>query len=294
MLQSLQSMTGYGKAENDTPELTITIEVKSLNSKFLDINLRLPKEFGEKEIDIRNLLQEQLERGRLAVSIDFQRKTENAQLPLDEKMVINYYKQLKNIALSVDANVSDIFQLAVTMVQDSQRSTKNPTISPEEWQLVLKTLQKALADCLTFRKNEGKILSSKFLEYNQNIQTLLEKVTEQDPRRLEAVRERLRTKVSELLNENFDANRFEQELIYYIEKLDISEEKVRLQKHLDYLNEMLKSGDTNGKKLNFIAQEIGREINTIGSKANDAVIQRFVIEMKEELEKIKEQSANIL
>jgi len=290
----LQSMTGYGKTQKDNENCSSEIEVKALNSKFLDLNLRIPRELNEKELEIRNLVQEYLERGKVNLNIDFQRKINTVRLALDEQNLMQYYEQLSQISQKLQANTSDLFRLAVQMAENNQKNTIE-TLSEEEWTLVKETLIQTLEQCKKFREQEGNILKDKFLEYSKNIENFLKDVETQDPKRLENIRERLHNRVKEMKqDESFDKNRFEQELIYYIEKLDISEEKVRLQKHLDYLVEVLQSSASNGKKINFISQEIGREINTIGSKANDATIQRYVVGMKEELEKIKEQSLNIL
>lgn len=290
----LQSMTGYGKAKKDTENFSVEVEIKTLNSKFLDLNLRIPKDLGERETEIRTLVQEYLERGKASVSIDIQSKNQTQSLPISEELISAFYGHLLKISQKLHADTTDIFRISVQMAENSQKSAIT-TLAEEEWLLVKETLIEALKTCKQFRTQEGAVTQAKFLEYTLNIQNLLQKVAEQDKPRLEYIRERLHQKFAELKNdEAFDKNRFEQELIYYIEKLDITEEKVRLQKHLEYLKEVLQDKASNGKKINFISQEIGREINTIGSKANDATIQRLVVEMKEELEKIKEQSLNIL
>ncbi|MCU0439564.1 MAG: YicC family protein [Raineya sp.] len=290
----LQSMTGYGKAQKDSENCSAEIEVKALNSKFLDLNLRIPRELNEKELEIRNLVQEYLERGKVNLTVDFQRKANTVRLALDEQNLIQYYEQLSQISQKLQANTQDLFRLAVQMAENNQKNSIE-TLSEEEWSMVKETLIETLEQCKKFREQEGDVLKYKFLEYTLNIENLLKDVENQDPKRLENIRERLHNRVKEMKqDESFDKNRFEQELIYYVEKLDISEEKVRLQKHLDYLRKELTSSASNGKKINFISQEIGREINTIGSKANDAIIQHYVVGMKEELEKIKEQSLNIL
>ena len=290
----LQSMTGYGKAQKDTENISIEVEIKTLNSKFLDLNLRIPRDLSEKETEIRTLIQEYLERGKVSINIDFQRKSQNNELPVPEILIVEFYERLLKISNRLHADTTDIFRIAVQMAENSQKNLSNP-LSEEEWVAAKEALVDALETCKQFRLQEGAITQAKFLEYTKNIEVLLQKVAEQDKPRLEHIRERLHQKMNDLKqDEAFDKNRFEQELIYYIEKLDITEEKVRLQKHLEYLKDILKDKTSNGKKINFISQEIGREINTIGSKANDATIQRYVVEMKEELEKIKEQSLNIL
>jgi len=290
----LQSMTGYGKARKDTEQFSIEIEVKTLNAKFLDLSLKTSRDLGEKETAVRTLTQEYLERGKVSLTIDLQRKNQSSELPISEELITVLYERLLKISQKLHADTTDVFRIAVQMAENSQKNVVS-TLSDEEWITVKETLVEALNHCKQFRLQEGAILKAKFLEYTKNIETLLQKINEQDKPRLTYIREKLYQKMQELKNDDsFDKNRFEQELIYYIEKLDINEEKIRLQKHLEYLKEVLQDKNSNGKKINFISQEIGREINTIGSKANDATIQRYVVEMKEELEKIKEQSLNIL
>ncbi len=296
----IKSMTGFGAATVEKENVTVTVEVKSLNSKFLDVNFRLPKNFSDKEIELRNLLTQSLERGKVNLSIDVQRNGEvKSKVTINRELVGAYYRDLQETALAMGADtMHDLFRLALLMpdAYTSEASTEETRLEAQrEWDLTRAATEKALEECNRFREQEGKTLGQKFLEYTERIGGLLQRIAEQDPQRVKTVRERLQKHVTDLMtDEQFDRNRFEQELIYYIEKYDISEEKVRLKTHLDYFLEVLQAPDANGKKLNFIAQEIGREINTIGSKANDAVIQRYVIEMKEELEKIKEQSLNIL
>jgi uncharacterized protein (TIGR00255 family) len=287
-------MTGYGKAQLDHELLQVTVEIKTLNSKYLDISLRQPRELNEREIEIKSLLQKELERGKININIDLERK-KAPQIALDEGLVQAFYLQLSGMAEKLQAPGQDIFRLAVQFADNASGRSSLQALAEEEWQLIRQAIVEALANCNSFRLQEGQVLKESFVSYIQQIEALLVQIEAQDPRRIAAVKERLRSRLQDIAHdEKFDQNRFEQEMIYFIEKLDISEEKVRLRKHLRYFLEMLHSESSNGKKLGFVAQEIGREINTIGSKANDADIQRLVIEMKEELEKIKEQSLNIL
>ncbi|MDX1904293.1 MAG: DUF1732 domain-containing protein, partial [Thermonemataceae bacterium] len=214
---------------------------------------------------------------------------------INSEVLKTHFYRLQAIALELSADQADVFRLALQMpdviVQDILQGDEQEA----DWAIVLGVFEQALAKCEAFRQQEGVALTQNFIEYGQNIEKYLQKVIEQDPQRIETIKNRVQDRLAEIAqSEQFDKNRFEQEMIYYIEKLDITEEKVRLQNHLDYFTQTLHDKEANGRKLNFIAQEIGREINTIGSKANDAVIQRLVVDMKEELEKIKEQVSNIL
>lgn len=288
-----KSMTGYGSAVSETDKLDINVEIKSLNSKFLDLNLKLPKEFADKEIEVRALVSKTLERGKISLQIDLQQKGEvKAKVSINKELVKQYYKDLLETADFLGAEKSDLFKIALQMPRavDSMEDEQ----SEEEWLKVLSVIQNAVQKCDSFRLDEGKVLAEKFKEYITKIHNLLEKIKELDPERINIVRERILSHFSNYnLADVMEKARFEQELIYYIEKLDITEEKVRLQNHLDYFLETMAT-ENSGKKLGFISQEIGREINTIGSKANDSRIQKLVVEMKEELEKIKEQAMNIL
>lgn len=288
-------MTGYGLASFETGNMAITVEVKSLNSKFLDINLKTPKEYNDKELEIRNVLGNTLERGKLGLSIEVSQKGDvKPKVSINRELVKYYYEDLRQTATMVGASDSDLLKVALQMPKAINAGSESEGTT-KEWDTILKVVKEAIGKCEEFRLNEGKVLEVKLEDYIKNIGEQLKRIDEADPQRIKSVRERIKSHIAEYqLGEQVDQNRFEQELIYYIEKLDISEEKVRLRSHLQYFLETMKSKDANGKKLGFIAQEIGREINTIGSKANDALIQRFVVEMKEELEKIKEQSLNIL
>ncbi|HEY8402936.1 MAG TPA: YicC/YloC family endoribonuclease, partial [Cytophagaceae bacterium] len=289
------SMTGYGLSKSETETLEITVEIKSLNSKFLDLNFRVPKEYSDRELEIRSLLSSTLERGKITLTIDVQQKGEaKPKVFINKELLKQYYNELKEGAELVGAESSELFKLALQLPKVIDTGSEIVDNS-EEWNQIAAVLKAAIAKCEDFRVNEGKTLQNKMSEYIRKIESLLAKVEEYDPARIANIRSRIQNHFKEYnLSDQVEQGRFEQELIYYIEKLDISEEKVRLKKHLDYFLETMANKDANGKKLGFISQEIGREINTIGSKANDANIQRLVVEMKEELEKIKEQSLNIL
>lgn len=284
----IQSMTGYGKEVVQLPSKTITIEIKSLNSKGLDLNTRVPSAYREKELEIRDLLAKNLQRGKIDFSLYIEVTGEEVTTQLNEAVVKQYIKQLANV---VNGNQVELLKMAVRM--PDALKTEREEIDEKEYETILKVIDKALGAINKYRTDEGLVLENDFLERAKTISKLLDEVVALDPERIAAVKERLRKAVLEL-KEKVDENRFEQELIYYLEKYDITEEKVRLKNHLDYFEQSLNSHDSNGKKLGFITQEIGREINTIGSKANYAPMQQVVVQMKDELEKIKEQALNVL
>ncbi|AKD54391.1 YicC/YloC family endoribonuclease [Spirosoma radiotolerans] len=294
----LKSMTGFGNATVEAGGLSVTAEVKTLNSKFLDIYCRMPRQFSDKEIELRALLTQQLERGKVELSLNLTRV--NAVRPgvtINRPLVLAYVSDLKETANTMLMSIpdSDVLQLALQQPNAYLTESNDTTADSSDWETVLAAVKEAIQRCDGFRKQDGAVLESKFQEYIQIITDRLADIEEHDVRRIPAVRDRMRNSVRELLDsESFDQNRFEQELVYYVEKFDISEEKVRLNNHLNYFLEVLATEEANGKKLNFISQEIGREINTIGSKANDSSIQRFVVQMKDELEKIKEQTMNVI
>jgi uncharacterized protein (TIGR00255 family) len=295
----IYSMTGFGKSQKELQDLQIRVEVKSLNSKFTDIFCRVPKSLSAKEIDIRNYLTQQLERGKMELNLHLQKNNENVeQSILPQGQIVTYFTELKRLATELGiSNIDENALYLQAMSMPSLNSTDHSQDEEEEiealWKVVFEAVEEAVKECKAFRAREGKVVEDKFREYIAAIKSGLAQVLEQDKIRMPGIRERMRNALLELgLKEDFDQNRFEQEVVYYIEKFDISEEKVRLATHLDYFIEILEEG--NGKKLNFMAQEIGREINTIGSKANDSTIQRLVVNMKDELEKIKEQTANVL
>lgn len=284
----IQSMTGFGKHVVQLPSKKITIELKSLNSKNLDINARLPQFYREKELELRKMIASALNRGKVDFSLYVEITGEETTAEVNTGVVKNYMEQLAEIAKGDDIK---LLELALRM-PDTLKTDKDE-IDEEEYKAITEALNEALAKMVEFRNEEGKVLEEDFVARLNNLNELLEAVKTMDPERLGTVRERLEKAVADLKVE-LDANRFEQELIYYLEKYDITEEKVRLANHLKYFETTLNSTESNGKKLGFISQEIGREINTIGSKANYAPMQQLVVQMKDELEKIKEQMLNVL
>lgn len=293
-LRMLKSMTGYGISVFDSGNIKYTVEIKSLNSKFLELSLRIPKSFSEKEFQLRNECNKQIERGKVSLSINVEQAeaTEKA-AGIDKELLKHYYNQLKAVSNELNEPAGNLLQLALTLPEVVKYEEE--TVSEEEWRIVEKTFQQALAAFQKFRADEGNVLEQDIKFRIGVILKNLELVEIEEPKRVPLIRERLNQFLEEAVGrENLDQNRFEQELIYYIDKLDITEEKIRLKSHCDYFLETLKNADANGKKLGFISQEIGREINTLGSKANDANIQKLVVGMKEELEKIKEQLLNVL
>lgn len=284
----IYSMTGYGKSVLQLPTKKITIELKSLNSKNLDLNARMPSIYREKELAIRKILADKLVRGKVDFSIYVETTAEDTSTQINTPVVKQYMEQLKHV---VNADDLDLLKMAVRF--PDALNTVREEINDEEWRAIEAGIFSAIEDLIKHRLNEGKVLEIDFNNRVVAINALLEKVITMDPERVEGVRERLQKGVEEL-KEKYDENRFEQELVYYIEKFDITEEKVRLKNHLNYFTESINSKDSNGKKLGFISQEMGREINTIGSKSNYAPMQQLVVQMKDELEKIKEQLLNVL
>ena len=284
----IQSMTGYGKSVLQFPTKKISLEIKSLNSKNLDLNTRMPSVYREKELHIRKLIASHLVRGKVDFSLYLEITGEETTSKVNEPVVKTYMKQLKDI---VNSDETELLKMAVKM--PDALSTERDDINADEWKLIEDGIKATLEKIKDYRIQEGKALEKDFVNRVENIDKLLEQVIKIDPERIENVRERLNRGIAEL-KEKVDENRFEQELVYYIEKFDITEEKVRLHNHLEYFVKSLNSADSNGKKLGFIGQEIGREINTIGSKANYAPMQKMVVQMKDELEKIKEQLLNVL
>lgn len=288
-------MTGFGQASVDEGQSRIYIEVKSLNSKFLDLNLRLPKAFSDKELEVRNLVSEKLERGKVSLSVEYEKVSDGTvKQTYNETLFLAYYAELKKLADRVYAPYESIFELALNSPDVIQGNLREE-VGEEVWTKVKSLLLDALKQCDDFRQDEGKVLGTMLANCCRVIEESLEEIKALDPRRVARIRDRLKSNVVSFFGEEgFDTNRLEQEIIFYVEKLDINEEKVRLKSHLDYFMTALREPHSNGKKLGFIAQEIGREINTIGSKSNDADIQKHVVVMKEELEKIKEQLNNIV
>jgi len=284
----IYSMTGYGKSILQLPTKKITIELKSLNSKNLDLNARMPSIYREKELGIRKLLADRLVRGKIDFSIYVEITAEDTSTQINTPVVKQYINQLKNVV-----NGDDLELLKMAVRFPDALNTVREEIDETEWQAIENEINTTVDHITDYRLDEGKVLETDFKNRIINIEGILEQVIAMDPERIEAVRERLLKGIEEL-KEKYDENRFEQELVYYIEKFDITEEKVRLKNHLEYFIEALNSKDSNGKKLGFISQEIGREINTIGSKSNYAPMQQLVVQMKDELEKIKEQLLNVL
>jgi uncharacterized protein (TIGR00255 family) len=291
----IKSMTGFGQSVKDDGQVLISTELKTLNSKFFDLSLRLPKIFSDREIEIRNLLSEKLERGKVSLTIEYQPYTDlNIKQSYNESLFAAYYEELRKLASSVGAAQDKLFELALNSPDVIQNKLAED-VTEEAWRRVKESVVESIAKCEEFRKAEGKVLEKMLRECILVIDQQLEEVAVLDPKRVQRIRDRLKGNVQLFLGEEgFDTNRLEQEIIFYIEKLDINEEKVRLKSHLNYFIKIISEGINNGKKLGFISQEIGREINTIGSKANDAEIQQHVVIMKEELEKIKEQLNNVL
>ena len=284
----IYSMTGYGKSVLQLPTKKITIELKSLNSKNLDLNARMPSIYREKELDIRKQIANQLERGKIDFSIYVETTADDTSTQINTPVVKQYMQQLKAV---VDGDDTELLKMAVRF--PDALNTVREEIDESEWAQIQNEITTAIQALKEHRLDEGKVLETDFNDRIKNIADLLDQVMAMDPERIEGVRDRLRKGVEEL-KEKYDENRFEQELVYYIEKFDITEEKVRLNNHLNYFTESINSKDSNGKKLGFITQEIGREINTIGSKSNYAPMQQLVVQMKDELEKIKEQLLNVL
>ncbi|MGK0322264.1 MAG: hypothetical protein ACJARX_001188 [Psychroserpens sp.] len=282
-------MTGYGKSVTQLPTKKISIEIKSLNSKSLDLNTRMPSMYREKELGIRKLIASKLVRGKVDFSLYIEVTGEETSSKINKTLVKQYIKQLKDVINTGDE--TEYLKMAVRM--PDALTTEREEIDENEWSEIAKVIDSSLEKIIQYRLDEGATLEADFDGRVQTIANLLNDVIAMDPDRIEGVRERLIKGVADI-KEKVDENRFEQELVYYIEKFDITEEKVRLENHLEYFQKALKSDDSNGKKLGFISQEMGREINTIGSKSNHAPMQKLVVQMKDELEKIKEQLLNVL
>lgn len=291
----IRSMTGYGLSQLDKADVQIRVEVKTLNSKFLDFMVRLPRRFADRENDIRILIGNKLERGKVTIMVDYLSFSDSdARQKYNEELFVAYYSDLKKLADRVYAPYDNLFQLALNSPEVIQSKPEDPA-DEGEWDVLRKLIDSAVEQCQTFRLTEGKTIETKLLEYVGSIGKNLHEVEAMDPRRVEKIRERISGNIKSLFEGELpDESRLEQELVFYIEKLDIHEECTRLRAHLDYFSQELKEDASSGKKLNFISQEMGREINTIGSKANDFDIQRCVVVMKEELEKIKEQLNNVV
>lgn len=284
-------MTGYGKSVLHLSDKKVTIEVKSLNSKNLDLNVRMPSYYREKELAVRKELATKLVRGKVDFSIYIEMTADETSTTVNKGVVSEYMQQLRNVVQTGSSNDVELLKMAVKM--PDALKTEREELNEDEWAQINTNIQEAIKDIIQYRIDEAASLEDDFKLRIKNIQHYLEEVKSFDDARIEFVKERLKKAIDEL-KVTTDENRFEQELIYYLEKLDINEEKVRLANHLTYFLQELDTEDSNGKKLGFIVQEIGREVNTIGSKANFAPMQKAVIQMKNELEKIKEQILNVL
>ena len=282
------SMTGYGKAVIELPQKKVTVEIKTLNSKSLDLNVRVPTFYREKELKIRGKLSRQLVRGKIDFSIFVESTGFEVMTSINKDVVNNYIDQLRTIAVTSPESL-----LEIAMRLPDTLKTEREQLDESHWVEIDKTIDEAIAEVIQFRSDEGKVLWQDFTDRINAIQQLSDDVIGLDKERIQQMRERLEKSVSDL-KQTVDENRFEQELMYYLEKLDITEEKVRLNNHLEYFLQELNSDDSNGKKLGFKSQEIGRDINTTGSKSNFAPMQKVVVQMKDELEKIKEQLLNVL
>ncbi|MEI6435592.1 MAG: YicC/YloC family endoribonuclease [Bacteroidota bacterium] len=293
----IKSMTGYGKSTIGITSRNLTIEIKTLNSKQLDLNLKIPGYLKEKEFEIRTLITQKLERGKIEFYIATEVTGESSSFVINHALAKKYYQEIKSLADELGIETTpDLLSILIKMPDVME--TSRDEFSENDWSGIAGCIKEAIMQADNFRIDEGKILEADMLMRVQSILQLLESIDPHEKRRVVAIRERIVrdfAKYSEdTANPPVDQNRFEQELIYYFEKLDVTEEKVRLLKHCEYFIETLHEAGSQGKKLGFVTQELGREINTIGSKANDAQIQRIVVQMKDELEKIKEQLGNIL
>ena len=282
------SMTGFGKTEAQWEDKSLSIEIRSLNSKSADVNLRTPSYLREIDTEIRKRIAQKLHRGKIDLNIFIEFNGKNVPTAINSSVVKEYMAQLKQIEEN-----NEIDHLAIAMRLPDTLSSERNTLQEDEKKAIFNLLDDAIKNIETYRLDEGKVLEKDFLLRLDLIETYLEEAIKIDPERSKKIEVKLRTSLEELKIE-IDSNRFEQELIFYLEKFDITEEKVRLQTHLDYFKKVLKNDFPNGKKLGFVAQEIGREINTIGSKANHSELQKIVVQMKDELEKIKEQLLNVL
>ncbi|WP_294589137.1 YicC/YloC family endoribonuclease [uncultured Bacteroides sp.] len=291
----IQSMTGYGKATAELPDKKINVEIKSLNSKAMDLSTRIAPLYREKEIEIRNEVAKVLERGKVDFSLWIEKKdSDQLNTPINQELVEAYYKRIKEI--STVTGIPEPEDWFATLLRMPDVMTKNDTqeLTEEDWAMVHVAVEEAIQHLVDFRKQEGAALEKKFREKIANIGRLLEAIAPFEKERVDKVKERITDALEKTLSVDYDKNRLEQELIYYIEKLDVNEEKQRLNNHLKYFINTLESGNGQGKKLGFIAQEMGREINTLGSKSNHAEMQKIVVQMKDELEQIKEQVLNVM
>lgn len=290
----IQSMTGYGKAVVTYKDKKINVEIKSLNSKVVDIATRIAPIYREKELEIRQIVTKALDRGKIDIAIWVEKDNASDATPINAPLVENYYKQIKTIADNTGIPYPQDWFLTLMRMPDVLQRTEIEVLEPDEWKAASQAIDSALGDIIAYRRQEGAALQKKFGEKVDNIEALLNEIGLFEKARVEKIRARITDALSLIPNVEYDKNRLEQELIYYIEKLDISEEKQRLANHLDYFRATMLEDGPIGKKLGFIAQEMGREINTTGSKSNMAEMQNIVVKMKDELEQIKEQVLNAL
>lgn len=289
----IQSMTGFGKATAELSNKKITVEVKSLNSKQLDLSVRIPSVYKEQELNVRSLIARRLERGKVDFAIYVENTSKETTSQINQNVLESYYNQIKNSSEKLGIEVpADWFQVLLRLPDVLKYEAQDA--DEEEWKVVADTINTALDQLVEFRKQEGKMLEDLFVQKVNNISTLMTDIEPFEGERVEKVKTRITEALEKIQNFDYDKNRFEQEMIYYIEKLDINEEKARLRNHLKYFLETLNDTSGQGKKLGFITQEMGREINTTGSKANHVQMQQIVVQMKDELEQIKEQVLNVL
>lgn len=292
-------MTGYGKSVANYNGKKIHVEIKSLNSKALDLTTRVAPLYREREIEVRNYIATELERGKIDFVLWIEKDESTGATPINTALVADYYKQIKELSIALNLDMSGIqsasdWMKVLLRMPEALSRTEVEELTDEEWAVVFDAVKEAVANLVDFRKQEGLALAKKFQEKIDNISALLASIEPFEKERTEKIRQRIISNLSQLVGVDYDTNRLEQEMIYYIEKLDISEEKQRLTNHIKYFAETMENGHGQGKKLGFIAQEMGREINTTGSKSNQAEMQNIVVKMKDELEQIKEQVLNVL
>ena len=290
----IQSMTGYGKSTVTYNDKKIIVEIKSLNSKALDVSARIAPLYREKEMEIRNMISKSLERGKVDFSLWIEKEVSDAATPINAALLQNYYTQIKNISESCNIPLPSDWFATLLRMPDVLTKVDIQTLEDEEWEVAKGAVEEAINALVNFRKQEGEALEKKFNEKIDNIERLLASIEPYEKERVARIREKITDALENTISVAYAKNRLEQELIYYIEKLDINEEKQRLTNHLKYFRETMAGGHGQGKKLGFIAQEMGREINTTGSKSNHAEMQNIVVQMKDELEQIKEQVLNVM
>ena len=293
------SMTGYGKSVANFNGKKIHVEIKSLNSKALDLSTRITPLYREKEIEIRNYIATELERGKVDFVLWVEKDETQSATPINTALVLDYYKQIKELSATLNLDMSGLqtaneWMKTLLRMPEVLTRTETEELTDEEWAIAFTAVKEAVANLVEFRKQEGAALANKFQEKIDNISALLASIEPFEKERTEKIRQRIISNLTQFVGIDYDNNRLEQEMIYYIEKLDISEEKQRLANHIKYFAETMEAGHGQGKKLGFIAQEMGREINTTGSKSNQAEMQNIVVKMKDELEQIKEQVLNVL